>query len=120
MSVDSSTHARDEAVPIETLRRAMAAYAAGNLAQAEFYCRLVVAANKKQFDAVHLLGLIEFQRAHFDKAHQLISRAIKINPRSAKARSNLALVLQNLGRPDEALGSLDKALAIEPDNLLAL
>jgi tetratricopeptide (TPR) repeat protein len=118
MSVESL--ADRGAVPVETLRRAMAAYAAGRLDEAEFYSRLVVAANKKQFDAVHLLGLIDFQRGKFDEAHRLIGQAIKINPQSGKARSNLALVLQQLGRTEEALASLDKALSIEPDNLLAL
>jgi tetratricopeptide (TPR) repeat protein len=118
MSVDALTDAG--AVPVQTLRQAMAAYGAGRLDEAEFYSRLVVAADKKQFDAVHLLGLIEFQRGRFDAAHRLIRQAIKINPKSAKARSNLALVLQQLSRPEEALASLDKALSIEPDNLLAL
>ena len=98
----------------------MAAHGAGRLDEAEFCCRLVLAANKKQFDALHLLGLIQFQRGRFDEAHRLIGQAIKINPRSAKARSNLALVLQQLGRSEQALASLDKALSIEPDNLLVL
>jgi tetratricopeptide (TPR) repeat protein len=120
MTAESVTLAGKEAVPVETLRRAMAANAAGRLDEAEFYCRLVLAANKKQFDAVHLLGLIKFQRGNLDEAHRLIRQAIKLNPKSAKARSNLALVLQQLGRPEQALASLDGALAIEPDNLLAL
>jgi tetratricopeptide (TPR) repeat protein len=120
MSVESFTLGGKQAVPVDTLRRAMAAHGAGRLDEAEFCCRLILAANKKQFDALHLMGLIQFQRGRFDEAHRLISQAIKINPRSAKASSNLALVLQHLGRPKEALASLDKALSIEPDNLLAL
>jgi len=120
MSVESYTLGGKQPVPVDTLRRAMTAHSAGRLDEAEFYCRLVLGANKKQFDALHLLGLIEFQRSKFDEAHRLISQAIKINPRSAKARSNIALVLQHLGRPEEALASLNKALSMEPDNLLAL
>ena len=89
---------------IETVSRALSAYAAGNLGQAEFYCRLVLGADKKQFEALHLLGLIEFQRGKLDEAHRLIRQALKVNPRSAKAHSNLALVLQQLNRLDEALG----------------
>lgn len=120
MSIDSFTLDGKQQVPVDTLRRAMAAHGAGRLDEAKFYCRLVLGANKKQFDALHLLGLIEFQRGNFDEAHRLIRQAIKANPKSAKARSNLALVLQHVGQPEEALASLDKALSIEPDNLLAL
>jgi tetratricopeptide (TPR) repeat protein len=120
MSVGSYTLGGKQQVPVDTLRKAMAAHGAGRLDEAEFCCRLVLAANKKQFDALHLLGLIQFQRGRFDEAHRLISQAIKINSQSAKARSNLALVLQHLGRPEQALASLDKALSIERDNLLAL
>ena len=103
-----------------SLQRAMAAYGAGRLGEAEFYCRLVVAADKKQFDAVHLLGLIEFQQGKFDDALRQFRQAVKSNPRSVHAYCNLGLVLQQLERHEEALTCLTRALAIEPDNLLAL
>jgi tetratricopeptide (TPR) repeat protein len=106
--------------PTDSLRRALLAHNAGNLGETAFYCRLVLAANKKQFDALHLLGLVEFQRGQFDEAHRLLRQALKINPRSVHAHSNFALVLQQLGRHKDALASLDRALALEPDNLLAL
>ena len=107
-------------VPLDTLRRALAAHAAGRLSEAEFCCKLVLAANKKQFDALHLLGLIEFQRGRADEAYRLIRQALKINPRSVHAHCNLGLVLGQLGRLDEALASIDRALSVEPNNLLAL
>src|SRR4051794_33857139 len=103
-----------------SLQRALAAYSAGRLGEAEFYCRLVVAADKKQFDAVHLLGLIEFQQGKFDDALLRFRQAIKSNPRSVHAYCNLGLVLQQVERHEEALTCLTRALTIEPDNLLAL
>ena len=102
------------------LRRALEAHAARRLGEAEFYCRLVLAADKKQFDALHLLGVIEYQRGHFGEAERLIRQALKINPRSVQAHSNFAMVLQQLGRDTEALASLDKALVIDSNHLLAL
>jgi tetratricopeptide (TPR) repeat protein len=105
---------------VEMLARAKRAFVEGRLGEAEFNCRLVLGANKKDFEALHLLGLIEFQRGKLEKAHGLIRQALRVNPRSAKAHSNLALVLQQLNRLEEALTSLDRALAIEPDFLLAL
>jgi tetratricopeptide (TPR) repeat protein len=104
----------------ETLRRALVAHSAGRLGEAEFYCRLVLAVNKKQFDAIHLLGLLAFQQGRLDEAVQLIRQALKINPKSVQSYSNLGLMLQQLDRPEEALINLNKALAIAPDNLLAL
>jgi len=105
---------------VDMIRRAHHAYANSRFGDAELSCRLVLAADKKQFDAIHLLGLIAFQRARIDEAHQLFRRALKINPRSVAAHTNLALVLLQLDRMDDALASLDKALAIQPDHLLAL
>jgi tetratricopeptide (TPR) repeat protein len=105
---------------VEMAARAQRAFVAGRLGEAEFNCRLVLGAGKKNFEALHLLGLIEFQRGKFEEAHRLIRQALRINPRSAKAYSNLALVLQQLNRLDDALMSLDRALAVEPDFLLAL
>src|SRR5437773_359216 len=115
MSIGSHNLGGKKPPPIGTLRQAMAAHGAGRLGEAEFYCRMVLATDKKQFDALHLLGLIEFQRGRFDEAHQLIRQALKINPRSVQAHSNSGLVLQALDRNQEALASLDKALSIEPD-----
>ena len=123
MRGNSSNTAMAETNPLGfagPLRRALEAHGAGRLGEAEFYCRLVLAAEKKQFDALHLLGMIEFQRGRFDEAYQLFRRALKINPRSVQANTNLALVLAQLDRYSQALVSLDKALAIEPDNLLTL
>jgi tetratricopeptide (TPR) repeat protein len=105
---------------IEMRTRAQRAFVEGRLGEAEFNCRLVLGANKKDFEALHLLGLIEFQRGKFEEAHRLICHALRVNARSAKAHSNLALVLQQLNRLEEALTSVDRALAIEPDFLLAL
>jgi tetratricopeptide (TPR) repeat protein len=105
---------------MEMVARAQRSFIAGQLGQAEFNCRLVLGAEKHHFEALHLLGLIEFQRSKFEEAHRLIRQALRVNPRSAKAHSNLALVLQQLNRLDDALTSVDRALAIEPDFLLAL
>ena len=105
---------------MEPMRRALGAFNAGRLGEAEFYCRLVVAADKKHFEGLHLQGLIALQRGQLDEAFRLVRQAIRVNPKSARAYSNLALIQQQLGRLEDALASLDRALAIEPNFLLAL
>ena len=105
---------------LEMVARAAAAHANGRASDAEFNCRLVLAADKRQFDALHLLGVIEFERGKFEEAHQLFRQATKANPQSANAYSNLGMVLQELGRLHEAVSSVERALKIEPDHLMAL
>jgi hypothetical protein len=48
--------------PQQILARAVAAHQAGNISEAEFLYTLVLRAEKKQFDALHMLGVIEVQR----------------------------------------------------------
>jgi len=105
---------------IEALRRAFRAHAAGELREAEFGCRLVLAANKKQFEALHLLGLIEFQRGKLEEAERLIRQALKINPRLATAYVRRAVVFKRKGDQERAradreqaarLGDADRAVA---------
>jgi len=104
----------------EALRRAWVAFGAQRLSEAEFSCRLALGANKKNFEALHLMGLIEFQRGRLDSAQSFIRSALKIRPDAVHALCNLGLVLQNQGRHEEALINIDKCLRIDPDNLIAL
>ena len=77
-------------------------------------------AQRDNFDALHLLGMLNHQRGKAGEAYRLITAALKVQPRSPDALSNLALVLHALKRSDEALASLDKALALAPGHLDAL
>lgn len=99
----------------EALQYAYSAHRAGHFAEAERVYRLVLRAQPNQFDALHLLGVLEAERGHHDEAIRLLGRAINVNPRSADALSNRANVLRDLKRYDEALESLDRALSIKPN-----
>src|SRR5689334_9088493 len=69
----------------EALQYAHSAHRAGHYAEAERVYRLVLRAEPKQFDALHLLGVLEAQRGRKDEALRLLNRAINVNPRSADA-----------------------------------
>ena len=103
-----------------TLSRAVAAHQSGNLAEAESLYKLVLAAQKDQFDALHLLGVLKSQRGRHEEACRLISLSLKINKRNAEAFFNYARVLNAIGRYEEALASCGKALAINPQSIEAL
>jgi Flp pilus assembly protein TadD len=74
---------------MDPLRRAWIAFGAGRWNEAEFSCRLALGTNKKNADALHLMGLIEFQSGRLDNAEKYIRDALKLSPRSAQALCNL-------------------------------
>jgi hypothetical protein len=52
----------------EVLQRAMTAYSTGNLGQAELLYNRVLAADNRQFDALHMLGVVQRQRRNYAEA----------------------------------------------------
>lgn len=53
-------------------------------------------------------------------AYAVLKEATDANPSNASLWINLAAALRGLGRPDEEMAALDKALSLEPGNLRAL
>jgi tetratricopeptide (TPR) repeat protein len=104
----------------QSLAQALALHRQGRLDEAEKLYTRVLKAERDNFDALHLLGMLQHQRGKAGEAYRLMTAALKVNPRSPDALSNLALVLHALKRHDEALASLDKALALAPGHLDAL
>jgi len=92
----------------------------GRLDEAEKIYRRVLKNDRNDFNALHLLGMLNHQRGKAGEAYSLITSALKLHPRSPDALSNLAFVLHALKRDDEALASIDKTLEIAPDHLDAL
>lgn len=63
------------------------------------------------------LAYVSFElRSNFDLALECANKAIALSPEYVEARSNRAMVLQALGRCEEALAECDTALAIDPDH----
>ena len=86
----------------QILARAVAAHQAGNIAQAEFLYKLVLQADKKQFDALHMLGIIEAQRGNFAAGLRRIQEALRIRPKSVDALINLGRMQSELGNDADA------------------
>jgi tetratricopeptide (TPR) repeat protein len=104
----------------QSLREALGLHQQGRLDEAEKLYTRVLKAQRDNFDALHLLGMLNHQRGKAGEAYRLITAALKVQPRSPDALSNLGLVLHALKRSDEGLASLDKALALAPGHLDAL
>ncbi len=99
----------------DTLRRATAFHQCGQLAEAETLYRQTLTSQPRNFDALHLFGVLMHQRGHSAEALALIGEALKTNARSAAAYSNQAIVLTAMGRPADALESYACAIAVKPD-----
>ncbi len=96
------------------LRAALEHHQAGRLPQAEAIYRQILELAPEHPDALHLLGMLAAQIGNNEIAAELISKAISVNPSSARY-CDLGAALRNQGRLDAAVESYHKALAIRPD-----
>src|ERR1700680_4008840 len=99
------------------MNEALALHRQGRLREAEKIYTRVLKAAPDHFDALNLLGTIKAQLGRIGEAHLLLSAAVKLNPRAPQAWANLGQVLHTLKQDRDALGCLDKALALAPNDI---
>jgi tetratricopeptide (TPR) repeat protein len=97
-------------------RQASSAFHDGDLDKAERLCSGILEHRPDDFDALHLLGMVNFQRRRMVEALRFLSAALKANPDSSDTMSNLGLALHSVGRYEEATLWYRHALAIAPDH----
>lgn len=105
--------------PSSLLQQAVQLHQGGKLDAAQALYRRVLDLAPRQFDALHLLGVIERQQGRPAAAATLIAQALQVDPGQPRAHCNLGAALQDLGRPAEALASYDAALQRDPGYALA-
>jgi len=103
----------------QAVEEAVGLYRQGRLAEAEKICARVLRAQPDWFDALHLLGVLKLQSGKAGAACAHFEQALKLNPTSAPAMSNLGMALAALNRDQEALAILDKAIALMPGSVEA-
>jgi tetratricopeptide (TPR) repeat protein len=64
----------------------------GRLVQAAEGYRRVLAADPSNFDATHMLGLVEYERGRYEIALALVRRAIELQPNRGTPRHNLRVL----------------------------
>jgi predicted O-linked N-acetylglucosamine transferase (SPINDLY family) len=87
----------------------------GNIQQAEVLYRQIIQEDPDNADALHLLGLIAYQKGESRVAVELIEKAIAINDSSAMYHSNLGNVQKEIGEVYVAIEHYEKALSLKPD-----
>lgn len=86
----------------------------GRLQEAQTLFARVLEKDPRNFDALHMSGLIAARAQNPARAADLIGKAIAVNPNFAPAHSNLGAALKTLQRLDEAVASYERAIALAP------
>src|SRR5271156_7122368 len=86
----------------DLVQMAFAAQVGGRLAEAAERYAEVLKRDPLQFDATHMLGVVQYHRGRFDDALRLLERAVELRPNVAEARGNLSIV-QGARRREEEL-----------------
>jgi hypothetical protein len=95
--------------------QALAFHQQGQLLQAQAVYEELLVIEPRNAKVLHLLGVIAAQTNEFQKAADLIGKAIAIDPFNAEFHYNSGKVLQELKQPDLAIESYCKAIAARPD-----
>jgi tetratricopeptide (TPR) repeat protein len=114
MSAETEPPPCDTNPSAELYQAAVAHLRAGRHHDAEFCCRRALARDSEHADTLHLLGILALHAAQYDQAVDLISRAIRREPRHDYLRS-LGTTLLKQGRHADALQVFDRSVQLYPD-----
>jgi tetratricopeptide (TPR) repeat protein len=98
----------------------LAFHQGGKLTEARASYRRILKLIPNQPDALHMLGVAEFQEKNFGEAVQLISQATKFKNDSHLMHFNLGNALRAAGKLEDASNAFRAALVLSPNNLEAL
>jgi len=97
-------------------RRARRIHERGELDRAARLYADILRRDPGHFDALHLLGMLNYQRGALDAALALLHAALRIDSARADVQSDLGLVFFAMARFDDALASYEAAHALAPDD----
>src|SRR6185436_2050497 len=103
----------------QALERVVSSLQSADHAEAERVCRMILAADPSQVDALHLLGVTLMRMGRTQAALEPLARACALDPRFADAAYNHAVALGELARWSEALAAYDRVLALDSGNARA-
>lgn len=113
-STDTSADTPEVTIP-QALAYAIQLQQSNELDAAELLYTRILEAVPDQADALHFLGVLQFQRGHSDTAIALIRRACELIPNHPDCYINLGNVLAESGQLPEASTAYRRALALAPE-----
>ncbi|MHC4474101.1 MAG: tetratricopeptide repeat protein [Planctomycetota bacterium] len=87
----------------------------GQLGKAERIYKEILAKDPSHPDALHFLGLVTAQTGRKDLGENLMRKAIQVLPHNAVYYHNLATLIKDQEKWDEAIVLYQKAVALQPD-----
>ena len=101
--------------PHEATEQGLAAHKAGRLSEAQAHYEAALREAVGFHPALHLMGLLFFQKQDHARALEWFSRAVAVEPAASIAsRAGRGEVLLELNRLEEALDDFDRVLAADP------
>jgi protein O-GlcNAc transferase len=97
-----------------SIDRALQLHVAGRIDEAEVIYRSILQKNPRDPNALHLLGVVAYQKRRYEEAADLIIQAIRLEKKVPDFRNNLGNVYLAQGRLDEAEECYQKALQLNP------
>ena len=98
------------------INSALVALGDGRLSAAKKICAKLLERNRKDFDAQHLMGLIELRGNRHRSALLELHKALAIRNDVASLHNNLGAAYQSLDDHRKALRCFERAVAIDPEN----
>ncbi len=98
------------------LTQAMELHQADRLDEAEKIYRKILQVQPKNYDCLHLLGIIHHQRSDYIEAVRQFDIVLQDNPKFSTAHNNRGNALKELKNYAAALASYDQAVAHDPKN----
>jgi tetratricopeptide (TPR) repeat protein len=99
----------------EALALAMQHHRAGQMSAARDIYSRILEVDARNFNALHLLGVVERQGGNPALGAGLIARAIAVNPNQAEIHNNHGNALAATGDSDGAMAAYRRSLALSPD-----
>ena len=96
-------------------KKALEHYQAGKLHEAEKICKNIYCTDPEFSPALHMLGMVAYQRGRYDVAVNLMGAAVKIRSDVAFYHKDLGNVFLSQGRIDESILCYRNALRLDPN-----
>lgn len=99
----------------DAMARAVRAWQAGRLSEAEGILDGILKHMPQQAEAAHLLGVVLHQSGRTEAGIESIRRALRVNPNAAPFHANIGKLYRAVGDTKRAIEHSRRAIALKPD-----
>lgn len=96
------------------LQQGMLLYRQGRLDEARAIHEMILSKAPQCADAWHVLGMIAITRKDHDRAFQLVSKALDLNPENPAIHQHIAVIHGRLGRFEQAIRHYREVIRLAP------